>query len=40
MFEYVKGNLIEITPSNAIVEAYGFGYNHIVTGKQIGRAHV
>lgn len=27
MFEYIKGLLVEIAPSNAVVEAGGFGYS-------------
>lgn len=39
MFEYVKGNLIEITPSDAIVEAYGFGYNLHISVNTYSKIH-
>ena len=27
MYEYISGSLVEITPTDAIVEAYGVGYD-------------
>lgn len=31
MVEYIKGNLIEITPTEAIVECYGVGYRLLIS---------
>ncbi|WP_320051666.1 Holliday junction branch migration protein RuvA [uncultured Acetobacteroides sp.] len=39
MFEYIKGNLAEITPSNAVVEAYGIGYNLNISVNTYSKIH-
>lgn len=39
MFEYIKGNLTEITPSNAVVEANGFGYNLHISLNTYSKIH-
>lgn len=39
MFEYIKGLLVEITPSNAIVEANGIGYNLNISINTYSKIH-
>jgi Holliday junction DNA helicase, RuvA subunit len=39
MFEYIKGNLAEITPSNAVVEASGIGYNLHISVNTYSKIH-
>ena len=31
MYEYISGSLVEITPTDAIVEAYGVGYDLLIS---------
>lgn len=31
MYEYIKGEIIELTPTNAIIEASGIGYNLLIS---------
>ena len=31
MIEYIKGNLVEITPTDAVVECYGIGYKILIS---------
>ena len=31
MIEYIKGNLVEITPTEAVVECYGIGYKILIS---------
>ena len=31
MIEYIKGKITELSPTNAIIEAYGIGYNTLIS---------
>jgi Holliday junction DNA helicase RuvA len=39
MFEYIKGSLTEITPSNAVVETSGLGYNLQISVNTYSKIH-